>query len=115
MTDFSVNNPAPPNIGAAFGTSGPYANYVWLQTVPADAQRSGVEVMNVSGAQIVLVLDDGTQAVGMPPDSVTLIPLAGGAAAGSQGGSWASDSFKGRVQIYAPSSAAQVAVRADSQ
>lgn len=108
--DNSANKPALPNVGANFGASGVYANYLLITTVPANPSRLSIDVENTSGAQIVIVRDDGTAASGAAPVNASAFVLAGGAAAGAQGGSWTSQTFKGRVQVYAPSSSAQVAV-----
>lgn len=110
--DFSVNKPTLPNVGAAFGGSGPYANYVLIQTIAAGG-RNNVGVENTSGAQLVIVRDDGSAAVGAQPNNASVFALAGGASAGAQGGSWSSQTFKGRIQVYAPSAAAQVAIYVD--
>jgi hypothetical protein len=109
--DFSANHPQIPNVGANFGASGPYASYVLIATVPVNPSRLAVDVENNSGAQIVIVLDDGTAAAGGAPANATAFALAGGSGTGAQGGSWVSETEKGRVQVYAPSAAAQVAVR----
>ena len=109
-TDYSANTPSLPNVGGNFGASGPYANYVLVKAIAA-AARNNVDVENTSGAQIAIVLDDGTATTGAAPANATVIPLAGGSGVGSQGGSFASPYEKGRLQIYAPSSTAQIAVR----
>lgn len=109
-TDYSANKPALPNVGANFGSTGVYANYVLIATVPASATRNEAEIENTSGAQIVVILDDGTAASGSQPNNATVFALAGGSAAGAQGGGWTSQAFKGRAEIYALSSSAQVAV-----
>jgi len=111
--DLSANKPTLPNVGAAFAASGPYASYVLVATVPASATRANVDIENLSGAQIAIVRDDGTAAGGAAPVNASIFSLAGGAAAGQQGGSWASSTFKGRLQIYAASASAQVAVMVD--
>lgn len=111
--DFSANQPALPNIGAAFGASGPYANYVLIVTVPAQTFRNSVDVENISGAQIAVVRDDGTAANGAAPINASVFALAGGSAAGAQGGAWSSTTFSGRLQIYAPVSTAIVSVMVD--
>lgn len=108
--DFSANRPTLPNVGAAFAASGPYASYVLVATVPANANRANIDIENTSGAQIAVIRDDGTAASAAPPANASVFALAGGAAAGQQGGSWTSATFKGRLQIYALSAAAQVAV-----
>lgn len=109
-TDYSANKPALPNVGANFGATGVYANYVLIATVPASSTRNEVEVLNASGDQIAVLLDDGTAAAGAAPVNASLFPLAGGSAAGAQGGSWSSTAFKGRLQVFAASVGAQVAI-----
>lgn len=111
--DLSANRPTLPNVGAAFAASGPYASYVLIATVPAQAQRNNVEVANLSGAQIAIVRDDGTAANGAAPQNASVFALGGGSAAGAQGGTWSSSTFRGRVQVYAPSSTAIVSVMVD--
>ena len=111
--DFSANAPTPPNIGANFGATGVYANYLLIATVPASATRFNIDVENVSGAQIVVMRDDGTALSGASPGNASVFALAPGSTVGAQGGSYASQTFKGRLQIYAPSVSAQVAIFAD--
>jgi len=110
--DYSANAPALPNVGANFGGSGPYAGYVLVKTVPAGA-RGNIEIQNTSGAQIVLVRDDGTASGGAAPANASVFALAGGAAAGAMGASWNSTTFKGRLQVYAASGGAQIAIFTD--
>ena len=109
--DFSANRPALPNVGANFGASGPYANYVLVGVAPANASRFSVDVENTSGSQIAVVLDDGTAAAGSSLNNASVVALAGGGSIGAQGGSWVSSVEKGRVQVYAPSASAQVMIR----
>ena len=109
--DFSANKPTLPNVGANFGASGPYANYVLIASISANGGRIAVDIENTSGAQIAVLLDDGSAAGGAAPTNSTIFALGGGAGTGAQGGSWFSEREKGRVQIFAPSSTAQVAVR----
>lgn len=111
--DYSANKPILPNVGAAFAASGPYASYVLIATVPASPTRNNVDVENISGAQIAVVRDDGTAGSGAAPANASVFALGGGSAAGAQGGSWSSQTFKGRLQIYAPSSSAIVSVMVD--
>ncbi|MFM0163806.1 hypothetical protein PQR39_25765 [Paraburkholderia sediminicola] len=114
--DYSVNKPTLPNIGAAQfpSTAGnPYASYFLIATVPASPTRNNVDIQNTSGAQIVAMRDDGTAAGGAAPNNASLIPIGGGQAAGAQGGNWASTTFKGRLQIYAPLASAFVTVAVD--
>ena len=112
-TDYSANKPSLPNIGANFGSSGVYASYVLIATVPANSARYNIDIENTSGAQIVVVRDDGAAASGTAPNNASVFALGGGINAGSQGGSWSSQTFKGRVQVYAASSTAQVAIFTD--
>jgi hypothetical protein len=109
--DSSTNKPTLPSVGANFGGSGPYASYVLIATIAANPARIAIDVENTSGAQIAILLDDGTAAGGAAPFNATIFALSGGSAVGAQGGSWVSEREKGRVQIYAPSSSAQVALR----
>jgi len=112
-TDNSLNKPSLPNLGAAFAASGPYASYVLVGTINANPSRANIDVENNSGAQILVVRDDGTASSGSALSNASAFPLGGGAGTGSQGGSWSSSTFKGRLQIYAPSATAQVAVFQD--
>ena len=111
-TDYSVNTPTLPNVGAGFGSTGVYANYVLIRTVAA-ASRNFIDVENLSGAQIVIIRDDGTAAAAAAPVNASVIALAAGGGAGQQGGSWSSQTFNGRIQVYAPSSGAQVSIFVD--
>lgn len=111
--DYSANQPTLPNVGANFAASGPYASYVLIKTIPASAARNNVDIQNTSGAQIAVIRDDGTAGSGVAPNNASVFALAGGSAAGAQGGAWSSQTFKGRLQIYAPSGAAQVAAMVD--
>lgn len=111
--DYSANQPALPNVGANFAATGPYASYVLTATVPAQSFRNSVDIENISGARIAVIRDDGTAANGAAPANASVFALDGGSAAGAQGGAWSSQTFKGRLQIYAPSSAAIVTVMVD--
>jgi hypothetical protein len=99
-----------PAIGQPFAASGPYASYVLLTTIPADEARQELFIQNLSTAQIALILDDSTTAVGSVPavGKATVMSLAAAGVAGGAGGLF-SDRFQGRVQVYALSAAAQVA------
>jgi hypothetical protein len=113
-SDYSANPPALPVIGANFGATGPYANYVLVATVPyLSGENNNVDVENISGGPIVIIRDDGTALAGNPPTNASVFALGGGSAAGAQGGAWSSTTFKGRLQIYAPSSTAIVSVMVD--
>lgn len=109
-TDVSANKPTLPNVGAAFAASGPYASYVLIATIASYTLRNYIDVENNSGAQIALIIDDGLAASGAQPTNASIFAIAGGSGAGSQGGSWTSNFEKGRVQVYAPSSGAQVSI-----
>jgi hypothetical protein len=110
--DFSANIPTLPNVGAGFAASGPYASYVLIKTVAAGV-RNNIDIENISGAQIAIIRDDGTASAGSAPANASVFALAGGGGVGQQGGSWSSQTFRGRLQIYAASSSAIVAVMVD--
>ena len=74
----------------------PIATYVLLTTIPANPQRVSVEVQNQSASTIQVVRDDG----GGQEQVTTLLAPGGGA--GSQGATWHSLTFKGRVRVYGP-------------
>ena len=76
--DFSTNAPALPLVGNGFGPGGPYANYQLIRTVPASASRSNLDIENNSGAQIAILRDDGTAAIGAAPNAASIFALAGG-------------------------------------
>ncbi len=109
--DYSANKPTLPNVGANFAASGPYASYVLIATAAASPSRLSIDVENTSGAQIAIVLDDGAASSGSAPNNASVFALSAGSGAGAQGGSWVSQVERGRVQVYAPASTAQVAVR----
>jgi hypothetical protein len=88
---------------SANAASVPLPGYVLIATVPATA-RAGIEVQNQSTSLIQVVRDDG---FGNQQSTIMLAPAA---TAGGQGASWSSTTFRGRLRIYAPSSAAQVAI-----
>lgn len=103
-TDLSINVPTIPAVGSNFPGTGTYANYVLVTTVPVNSNRVSIDVENPSGDNILLIRDDGVSNIGSVPVNASLIPLAPGNGPGTQGGSWTSVTFKGRVQVYAPSS-----------
>jgi hypothetical protein len=111
--DYSANKPTLPNIGANFAASGPYASYVLIATVAASPSRNNIDIENTSGAQIAIIRDDGTAANAAAPVNASVFALGGGSSVGAQGGSWTSQTFKGRVSVYAPLSTAQVAIFVD--
>jgi len=53
--DYSANKPTTPNVGANFGTTGVYANYVLIATVPANPSRFSIDVENTSGSAVRLI------------------------------------------------------------
>jgi hypothetical protein len=108
--DWSANEPVYPNVGSNFNSSAPFANYIHLNTVPRNLARSNITVQNLSGAQVVVLLDDGTASVGALPVNATAIVLTYGSGSGSPGQIWSSTTFKGRLQCYAASSSAFVSV-----
>jgi len=99
--DYSAGAPAAPNVGAAFGP-GLYAGYVVVTTRAANPARANIDVENCTGGPIVVVRDDGTAASGAAPANASVFALGGGVAPGAQGGAWSTTTFKGRLQIYAP-------------
>jgi hypothetical protein len=112
--DYSVGAPTLPVIGANFGSTGVYANYVLLATVAASSSRANLDVENLSGSQLVIIRDDGTAASGAAPVNASLIVLSPGpGGAGSQGGSWTSTTFKGRFQVYGPTAGLEVSIFTD--
>ena len=110
-TDRSTTRADIPNLGSDFST-GVYSGYHLVKTIPLNLSRSFVDVENISGDQIVIVRDDGTAGSGALANA-SVIVVAGGAGAGAQGGSWTSSTFKGRLQIFAPSSTAVVSAFED--
>ena len=112
---FFFSNPALtlPAIGANFGTTGPYANYVLLSTVPADQARMELSAQNLSTSVAVLILDDGSTPVGSVPAAgkATTAALSAASVAGGVGGTFA-DKFQGRAQVYGALSTSQIAVNA---
>lgn len=102
-SDASANKPTLPVLGANFGGTGPFANYVLVATLNLYPSRKQVEVGNATGAQIAVVLDDGTATAGQALATTSAFPLSGGAGPGIQGAGWIDQHFTGRVQVFAPS------------
>lgn len=94
-TDHSANPSAVPGAGL-----------VSLVVINANTRRNHVAVQNQSAGAVQLVRDDGTGA------NQTSILLASGGAAGTPGGSFDSDTFKGRLTVYG-AAGAQVAAYED--
>lgn len=110
--DFSSNQASlPATVGATVGTStyggsGPFAAYILVASAPAAPGRASLEVDNITGASIVCVRSDGTAAAGSAPVNASWFVLGGGVSPNSQGGSWSSQTFRGRLQCWAASAAA---------
>lgn len=85
----------------------PISGYALLITVAANTRRNFMEVQNQSTDLIQLVRDDGLN------NNITTILLSGAPSSGAQGANWTSDTFKGRLRIYAPNSTDQVACYED--
>ena len=106
--DYSVNPPTWPNVGAAFGATGPFANWVLACTIPVNPTRNNYNVWNSGGAQLLLLRDDGTAAPGAAPVNATGYVINSGSSAYQQGGADSDQSFKGRIQVFTASSATWV-------
>jgi hypothetical protein len=91
-----------PGTGGDFSANAaaiPMATFVLLATIPKTSGRVSVQVQNQSAAVIQVVRDDG---VGGNQTTILLSP---GSGAATQGGLWASDTFKGRIRVYGASGA----------
>lgn len=108
--DYSTGQPSLPVLGSNFSNVTPWNNFVLLQTVPASLSRNNYRIRNLSGAIIVVIRDDGTAMSGSTLNNPTAYALAPGVGAGSSGELDSDPYFKGRLQIFAPSSPAQVAI-----
>jgi hypothetical protein len=99
---------SPANPGADFSNNPPsLSGLTLLATIPAPAAaRRKVEVAANCAAGITIVLDD--QAGASTP---TIIPIAGPASDGGQGGSWTTTSHTGRIRIYSSNANCQMAAR----
>ena len=99
--DYSANKPTPPNVGANFAASGPYASYVLVDTLPATPTRAAWHFQNASGLECVLAFDDGTAASGAAPVNASMEPIdPSPRGAAFQGGGEGDSDFKGRIQVY---------------
>jgi hypothetical protein len=85
----------------------PINGYVLLSTLAASSVRGEIECQNQDTSYVQLVLDDGSGTAG----KISTVMLAPAAATGQQGGSWVSQSFKGRARAYGPSSTQRVMLR----
>lgn len=90
ITDYSANAPAH------------LANLI--ATVPINAGRNHIEVQNQAAVAIQAVIDDGAGG------NEAIILLDAGSGANAQGGAWESNSFKGRLRIFATNTTDQVCV-----
>lgn len=112
--DYSANKPSLPVVAnTQWVSSGLYASWYLIKTVPANASRVNIEIQNTSGAQIAILRDDGTAANAAAPLNASVFSLSGGVGSGSQGGGWSSTTFRGRLQVYAASSAVFVSIMED--
>jgi|GraSoiStandDraft_5_1057265.scaffolds.fasta_scaffold191185_2 hypothetical protein len=99
----------PGNVGADYSANPPsLSGLTLLATIPAPtAPRAKIEIAANCTAGITVVLDDQTGSL-----TPTIIPIAGPAANGGQGGSYTTTAHTGRVRIYSPSVSCQMAARA---
>lgn len=111
--DFSSNTPTLPAIGRSFGATGPFAGWVRVLTVPAQTSRLHIEINNLSGGKVLIIRDDGTAADGAIPQNASMIVMAGGSSTATEGATWTSSTFCGRIQVYAPAANAFVSVAVD--
>jgi hypothetical protein len=113
-SDFSANKPALPNIGVTSFTYTPDSRtYNLVATVSANTSRSNIDIENNCGDQILVLRDDGTAANSAAPVNASIFSLTGGSSPGSQGGSWSSTTFKGRIRVFAANTSAQISVMVD--
>ena len=92
---------------SANGQTVPISGYALLATIPTKRNRNFIEVQNQSIYTVQIVRDDGT---GAQQTSVILGPA--GSSPG-QGGNWTSDTFKGRLRVFAANASAAVAIYED--
>ena len=118
MKDYSSNQPTLPVLGATtYSYNGVTFNLLTASTIPAvlpsnpSAQRGEVEIQNQSSGDILIIMDDGSAAIGGVLAAASLEVLGPGQGTGKQGGGWSSSIVQGRIQIFAPSTTAQVMAR----
>ncbi len=92
--------------GADFSANKPAALANVVATAPANSKRKNISVQNQSVATIQVELQNAD-------GSVSIALLAPGTAANTQGGDWASQTFKGRVRIFATNTTDQVFMHED--
>lgn len=85
----------------------PVALSTLLGTLAVNSSRNSCEVQNQSAIQLQVRLDDGAGG----EESVIL--LASGGAVNTQGASWKSETFRGRVRVYGTAGTDQVMIRED--
>lgn len=73
-----------------------------LLTIAVNPRRNYLEIQNQSASMLQVVLDDGAGG------TATSILLASGGAANTQGGSWDTQAFKGRVRVFSVNVSDQV-------
>lgn len=94
-------------LGSDFSANPPALLANLIATVPVNAARANIEVQNQAAVPIQIALDDGTGAY------QTIIVLTNGTGAGTQGGGWNSQTFKGRARIFATNTTDKVSVHQD--
>ena len=99
----------PGNTGADYSANPPsLSGLALLTTIPAPAApRAKVGIYANCTAGITVVLDDAAGAL-----APTIVPVAGPAANGGQGGSYVATAHTGRIRVYSPSASCQMAARA---
>lgn len=93
--------------GTDFSSAKPVLAAQLLATSPVNANRKNIEAQNQSADQLQCVLDDGAGS----NVSVVLLQSSGGA--NMPGGSWTSQTFKGRVRLFGPNAGAQAYLHED--
>lgn len=99
---------SPGNAGADYSANPPsLSGLTLLATIPAPAApRAKVEIWADCTAGLSVVLDDPAGAT-----TPTIIPIAGPAANGQQGGSYVTTAHTGRIRIYSSAPGCQMAAR----
>jgi hypothetical protein len=99
----------PGNAGTDYSANPPsLTGLTLLATIPAPAvPRAKVEIWANCTAGIAIVLDDAAGAT-----APTIVPIAGPAANGQQGGAYVATAHTGRIRIYSASPSCQMAARA---
>lgn len=114
--DWSVGDPTAPLIGQTlFGGASSYADWVLLQTVPANFGACERSIRNLSASPILVALDDGHAGPGSSPENSHLFILNPSSNQTGQFSppnetSFVSERFKGRIRVFCPESSAWVAI-----